>query len=143
MDMDTLRERFLTHLRAGRNASPYTVKNYGNDIGQFLDYCKAQGVGRLSQVDRSLLRSYLAELDGVGYVRASIARRVAELRSFGDFLVQEEVWEHNPFRLVSAPRQSRHDPNLYPRQSEPGAGGLYAGASAGWDLGFVLGAALW
>ena len=102
--MDKLLEQFLTYLRAGRNSSPYTVKNYGNDIGQFLDYCGEQGVNSLGQVDRSLLRSYLAELDGAGYVKASIARRVAELRSFGDFLVREEVLERNPFRLVSAPR---------------------------------------
>jgi integrase/recombinase XerC len=102
--MDSLLERFLTYLRAGRNASPYTVKNYGNDIGQFLDYCRAQGVSSLAQVDRLLLREYLAELAAAGYVEASVARRVAELRSFGDFLVREGVLERNPFRAVGAPR---------------------------------------
>jgi integrase/recombinase XerC len=102
--MEELLERFLTHLQTSRNASPYTLKNYGNDIGQFLGYCRAQGVGSLEQVDRSLLRRYLEELDKVGYVKASIARRVAELRSFGDFLVQQELLERNIFRMVSAPR---------------------------------------
>ena len=104
MGMDGLLERFLTYLRAGRNASPYTVKNYRSDIGQFLDYCRAKGVGSIEQVDRSLLRAYLAELDAAGYVKASIARRMAELRSFGDFLVREDVLERNPFRTVGAPR---------------------------------------
>lgn len=108
--MDTLLEQFLTYLHVGRNASPYTIKNYRNDIGQFLDYCRAHGVGSLEQVDRSLLRSYLAELDATGYVKASIARRVAELRSFGNFLVREDVLERNPFRLVSAPRVPRRLP---------------------------------
>jgi integrase/recombinase XerC len=108
--MESLLERFLTYMRAGRNASPYTVKNYGHDIGQFLDYCRGQGVSSLDQVDRTLLRSYLAELDAAGYVKASIARRVAELRSFGDFLVREEVLERNVFRLVSAPRIPRRLP---------------------------------
>ena len=110
MDMERLLKRFLTYLQAGRNASPCTVKNYGNDIGQFLNYCRAQGVSSLEQVDRSLLRSYLAELDTAGYVKASIARRVAELRSFGDFLMREDVLERNPFRLVSAPRIPRRLP---------------------------------
>jgi integrase/recombinase XerC len=104
LGMDGLLERFLTYLRAGRNASPYTVKNYRNDIGQFLDYCRARGVGSIEQVDRLLLRAYLAELDAAGYVKASIARRMAELRSFGDFLVREDVLERNPFRTVGAPR---------------------------------------
>ena len=79
MDMDRLLERFLTYLRAVRNASPYTIKNYGHDIAQFLDFCRAHGVSSLEQVDRPLLRSYLSELDAAGYVKASIARRVAEL----------------------------------------------------------------
>jgi site-specific recombinase XerD len=61
-------------------------------------------VGSLAHVDRSLLRNYLAELDAAGYVKASIARRVAELRSFGDFLLREGELARNPFRLVSAPR---------------------------------------
>ena len=111
MDMERLLEQFLTYLRVSRNGSVYTVKNYGTDIGQFLGYCRAQGIGSLEQVDRSLLRNYLAELDAAGYVKASIARRVAELRSFGDFMVREEILEHNPFRLIRAP----HVPKRLPR----------------------------
>ena len=110
LGMDGLLERFLIYLRAGRNASPYTVKNYRSDIGQFLDYCRAKGVGSIEQIDRSLLRAYLAELDATGYVKASIARRMAELRSFGDFLVREDVLERNPFRTVGAPRIPRRLP---------------------------------
>ncbi|RLC99012.1 MAG: recombinase XerC [Chloroflexi bacterium] len=102
--MEKLLKRFLTYMQAARNASPYTVKNYGSDIGQFLGYCQTQGVDAPQQIDRSLLRGYLAELDESGYVKASIARRVAELRSFGNFLVREQVLERNPFRLISAPR---------------------------------------
>jgi len=101
--MRDLLDRFLNHLQA-QNASPYTIKNYGNDIGQFLDYCREQGVSALAQVDRPLLRNYLAELDDVGYVKASISRRVAELRSFGNYLVREKTLERNPFRAISAPR---------------------------------------
>ena len=103
-DMDALLARFLLYLRASRNASPYTIKNYRTDIRQFLDYFREHGGSSLTKVDRPLLRNYLADLDAVGYVKASIARRLAELRSFGDFLVLEDVLDHNPFRLVSAPR---------------------------------------
>lgn len=108
--MDRLLEQFLTYLETGRNASPYTIKNYSNDIGQFVDYCRGQGVSSPEQVDRSLLRSYLAELNAAGYVKASIARRVAELRSFGDFLMREGMLERNPFRTISAPRVPKRLP---------------------------------
>jgi len=39
-----------------------------------------------------------------------LARRVAELRSFGDFLVREEILERNPFRMISAPRTPKRLP---------------------------------
>ncbi|HHN93973.1 MAG TPA: tyrosine recombinase XerC [Anaerolineae bacterium] len=103
-DLEHLLTRFLTHLQTARDSSPYTVKNYGTDIGQFLAYCRERGVRSPAQIDRALLRRYLAELDAVGYAKASIARRVAELRSFGDFLVREEVLPGNPFRSINAPR---------------------------------------
>jgi len=108
--MDELLNRFLVYMQAGQNASPYTIKNYRTDIGQFLGYCRGQGVSAPGQVDRALLRGYLGELDAAGYVKASIARRVAELRSFGDFLVREGVLEYNPFRMVSAPRAPKRLP---------------------------------
>lgn len=107
--MQELLDRFLNYMEA-QNASPYTIKNYGTDIGQFLDYCQAQRISSPEKVDRTLLRNYLAELDAAEYVKASIARRVAELRSFGDFLVREKVLERNPFRTVSAPRTPKRLP---------------------------------
>jgi integrase/recombinase XerC len=109
--MDEQLKRYLTYMRTSRNASPYTIKNYRTDIKQFFGYCSARGITSLDAIDRSLLRSYLAELDEQGYVKASVARRLAELRSFGRFLVQDGVLARNPFRLVSAPRV----PKLLPR----------------------------
>ena len=108
--MDELLGRFLTYLQAARNASPYTIKNYATDIGQFLSYCQARRVDSPEQINRSLLRSYLAELNEAGYVKASISRRVAELRSFGDFLVREQILERNPFRTISGPRVPKRLP---------------------------------
>ncbi|NLF01901.1 MAG: tyrosine recombinase [Anaerolineales bacterium] len=103
-------QRFLDYLETRRNASPYTIKNYGTDIGQFLDYCTAQGVGSPAEIDRPLLRGYLAHLSAEGYAKASIARRVAELRSFGAFLVREGVLTRNPFRVISGPRAPKRLP---------------------------------
>ena len=111
LDMRGLLEQFLTYMCVGRNASPYTIKNYRNDIGQFLDYCAKQGVSSIGLVDRLLLRRYLAELDGTGYAKASVARRVAELRSFGDYLVREKVLDRNVFRLINAPRVPKRLPH--------------------------------
>jgi tyrosine recombinase XerC len=94
---------YLTSLER-ENASPYTIKNYGTDIRQFLDYCAEQEVQALEDITRDFVRQYMAELMETGYARASIARRVFELRAFGDYLLQKKHWDQNLFRRIHAPR---------------------------------------
>lgn len=102
-------DRYLTHLEQD-NASPYTVKNYGTDIGQFLDFCRKQAIHTPDQLTREIVRNHLSELGEDGYVRASIARRVFELRAFGDYLKRQKVWEQNLFRRIYAPRVPQRRP---------------------------------
>lgn len=112
LKMNALREwlaRYLQHLER-ENASYYTIKNYGTDIEQFLTYCETCGVKTLDGLRRDLVRDYLAKLDEDDYVRASIARRVFELRAFGDYLVRAKAWEQNLFRRIYAPRLPRRLP---------------------------------
>ncbi len=102
-------EQYLQFLDR-ENSSPYTVKNYRTDIGQFLAYCAERKVTTLEQLDRDLVRDHLAELSELEYVKASIARRVFELRAFGDYLLRNKAWEDNLFRRIYAPRVPRHLP---------------------------------
>jgi len=94
---------YLTFLER-ENASPYTIKNYGTDIGQFLAYGMEQQITTPEALECDLVRAYFAELLEVGAARASVARRLFELRAFGDFLVRRSVWPQNLFRRIHAPR---------------------------------------
>ncbi|MDY0019659.1 MAG: tyrosine recombinase XerC [Anaerolineae bacterium] len=96
-------ERYLDSLEQ-ENASYYTIKNYGTDITQFLNYCAEQEARTLEALTREMVRNYLQVLDELGIARASIARRVFELRAFGDYLVRARAWEQNLFRRIYAPR---------------------------------------
>jgi integrase/recombinase XerC len=108
-ELESWLDRYLSSLEAD-NASPYTVKNYGTDISQFLDYCDDHEIDTLDGLDRDLVRTYMAELNEDGYVRASVARRVFELRAFGDYLVRHHAWAENLFRRIYAPRVPRKLP---------------------------------
>lgn len=103
--------KYIRYLTVAENASEYTVRNYGNEIEEFIDFAERDGVGTWSDVDRDVVRRYLAWLQSQGYARASIARRVSELRSFGRFLVREEIVELTPFRGVSAPKTPQRLPD--------------------------------
>jgi integrase/recombinase XerC len=109
--MDEHLNKFITYLIAEKNASPYTIKNYRHEIGEFLDFLKEQGIDSWDGVDRYILRRYLAWLQAEGYVKASITRRISELRSFCRYLMREDILDTNPIRAISSPKIPKRLPN--------------------------------
>ena len=103
-------DRFVTYLVNERDASRYTVKNYSHEIGEFIEFARGQGVTRLEQIDRVVLRLYLTKLSAERIAKSSIARRVSELRSFGKFLVRQGMLHANVFDSVSAPSPDKRLP---------------------------------
>ncbi len=109
--MDEHLDKFITYLIAEKNASFYTIKNYRHEIRQFLGFLKEQGIDSWDGVDRYVLRRYLAWLQAEGYVKASIARRISEMRSFCRYLVREDILDTNPIRTISSPKIPKRLPN--------------------------------
>jgi integrase/recombinase XerC len=101
-------EEYIQHLRAERDASAHTVRNYRADLAQFLAYlCERQGDGpdpTPACVDQLVVRGFLARLHGEKLARSSVARKLAALRSFFRFLCRRGVLPANPAELVQAPR---------------------------------------
>jgi integrase/recombinase XerC len=104
-------ERFLIYLVTERGASPNTLRNYGNEISEFIAFASDRGVERWEDVDVTLIRAWMASLHRADYHPASIARRLYELRSCFRFLVREGVVNDNPAALVSPPKQPRTLPD--------------------------------
>jgi len=108
--MENALESFTMYLRAERNASPLTVRNYIHDIQGFFSFLHHKEVQELGQVDRHLLRDYLAWLLGRNYVKSSIARKLSALRTFYRYLVRENLVEADPVRAISAPKLEKRLP---------------------------------
>jgi integrase/recombinase XerC len=106
--------QFLEHLRYERNVSAHTLRNYSSDLEQFRDYLATIGkIGDIavSEIDHLTIREWMASLHGLNKKKTSIARKLASLRTFFQFLVRESVLETNPAKLVSTPRVERKLPN--------------------------------
>ncbi len=108
-------DQFITYLLVERNASPYTARNYRREVGEFLRFLKGEGVSSLQEIDRQVLTRYLLWLRAKGYAKASIRRRISELRSFFRYLVGQKIVESNPIEAISAPKV----PQRLPRYLKP------------------------
>ena len=104
-------DRFLLYLQAERGASPYTLRNYGAEINEFIAFAAERGVNAWGDVDVALIRAWMASLHRADYHPASIARRLYELRSCFRYLVREKMVAENPAALVSPPKQPRTLPD--------------------------------
>jgi integrase/recombinase XerC len=106
-------DQFLQHLKYERNVSPHTYRNYASDLEQFkahlLSIEKREDVP-LDAIDRLTIREWMSSLHG-DHKKTSVARKLASLRTFFQFLVREGRLETNPARLVATPKVERKLPN--------------------------------
>ncbi len=114
--MEQLLFQFFDHLRYERNVSEHTLRNYRSDLSQFLDYLSPDlGSGKrnppdIHEIDHLTIREWLSTLHLAQKKKASVARKLAALRTFFQFLVREGVIELNPAKLVSTPRLEKRLP---------------------------------
>jgi len=117
--LDHYLTQFLDHLRYERNVSIHTLRNYESDLTQFFEFLspakETKQKGRrtepsLKQIDHLTIREWLSSLHSDHKKKTSIARKLAALRTFFQFLVREEVIESNPAKLVATPRKEKKLP---------------------------------
>jgi len=117
--MQTIVGRYTDYLRAGKNASPNTVRTYiaalegnklrGREKG-FFQFLFARKVESLQSVNRQTLRDYMAWLMEAGVARTTIANKMSAIRSFYRYLHREGVIKENPLENVTSPKLDRRLP---------------------------------
>ncbi|HEY2867802.1 MAG TPA: tyrosine recombinase XerC [Pyrinomonadaceae bacterium] len=113
MKLTDVLTQFLQHLKYERNVSPHTLRNYESDLMQFRDHLlkieKRDDVP-VADIDRLTIREWMAGLHG-DHKKTSVARKIASLRTFFQFLIREGVVESNPAKMVATPKIERKIPN--------------------------------
>ncbi|MBU0495019.1 MAG: tyrosine recombinase XerC [Chloroflexi bacterium] len=109
--MEAILNRFIVYMQVQRNSSPYTVRNYRHEITQFMTYLRTQEqVEDWGAVDRHMVRRFLTYLAEAEYARASIARKLTEIRSFYKWMQNEGLVLDNPIQGVSTPKADKRLP---------------------------------
>ncbi|MFY9628561.1 MAG: tyrosine-type recombinase/integrase, partial [Methylocystis sp.] len=100
--------------RARRNDSPHTLRNYGADLKEFLEYFSPPGTEppAPSAIDLLSLREWLGHLYERDQKPATIRRKLASLRALYKFLRREHRVERDPARLLRLPRMPKTLPEV-------------------------------
>lgn len=111
--MEEAVSQFLNFLTVEKGASLNTVAAYRNDIQQFAAFCAVGKSGSRTpwaQVDRARIQEYMRSLQSKDYADATIARKVAAIKSFFGFLQAEGITTTDPTESLSSPRVGKSLP---------------------------------
>lgn len=117
-------DSFLNHLAMEKGFSGNTVEAYRNDLYQLADFVSGQsgmrgGAPQWSGVDRNLLINYILDLKERNYAPATVARKVAAVKSFFDFLVADGLIRSDPTENITSPKVGKSLPKpLSPSEVE-------------------------
>ena len=103
---------FVTKLEHEKGFSEHTLRAYHKDLLQFDNFLKEEKRNSLESVNHLLLRRFLAVLRSKNYSKATIARKLASIRSFFKFLICEGELVSNPFEMLRTPKQDKKLPHF-------------------------------
>jgi len=100
--------RFIKSL-SGRNLSTHTAIAYQTDIRQFLSFLTENDmtVDSATQITRTHILDYLAHLAGLGRSGVTRARKLAAIREYCKFLVDEQILPASPTEHIVRPKKER------------------------------------
>jgi len=104
-------ERFVAHLAVERGYSAHTLRAYENDLNDYMTWAERSDTDPHTSSARDI-RRYLAHLDAAGYARRTIARRLASIRRYFSYLVDESMVAVDPTQGVGTPRVGRSVPKV-------------------------------
>lgn len=103
---------FIAYLKVEKNASPHTVRNYAEDLSQFLAFMEKEGAHFPDEVDYLAIRHFLALMQQRAYERRTIARKLSAIRSFFRYLHREGQLTDTSWASVSTPRTGKKLPKF-------------------------------
>lgn len=122
--------QFLEHLEHERGVSPHTLRGYGRDLFDFSEFvlggapaggaaganggaaAAEAGILDPAAVDALAIRGFLAHLRDRNASKATIARKLAAVRSFFKYLVRRSIIAASPAEGIRTPKQDRRLPRF-------------------------------
>ncbi len=112
-------ERFIRYIKFEKRYSPHTVSAYQSDLDQFISFLNnleketpppAPVITHPSEISHYHIRNWMVELMNDNIRARSINRKIATLRKYFKFLLQEGVITINPASKINTPKIPKNLP---------------------------------
>jgi integrase/recombinase XerC len=105
-------EQFIAYLKFEKRYSPHTVAAYESDLAQFFQYLNHPdpAIHHPAEVTHHHIRNWMVELMEQKLTMRSINRKVATLRKYFKFLLQNQTIAATPTARIQTPKISKQLP---------------------------------
>ncbi|MES2112494.1 MAG: tyrosine-type recombinase/integrase [Bacteroidota bacterium] len=112
-------DRFIRYIKFEKRYSPHTVSAYQSDLDQFISFLNNPDkltptpepeIIHPSQITHHQVRNWMVELMNHKIIARSINRKIATLRKYFKFLLQEGIIEINPASKITTPKIPKNLP---------------------------------
>ena len=104
---------FLKFLQQEYNYSNNTIAAYKNDLGQFMSYLQEHNLnssGSWRSIGAEKINEYVSYMKDQPYASSSVARKVAAVKSFFNFLHSNQIIDENPTSDIDSPKVKKRLP---------------------------------
>ena len=110
--MDECIAQFLNFLAVEKNASSNTIAAYRNDLGQFQKFAGAADGEKdaWAKIDGKKVVGFVEDLRERQYKDATVARKIAAVKSFFGFLAAEGLVPQDPTEQLKSPQVGKSLP---------------------------------
>jgi len=104
--------RFIQYIQFEKRYSPHTVSAYQSDLDQFIRFLNTpeETITHPSEITHHLIRNWMVSMMSEDITARSITRKIATLRKYFKFLLQEGVITHNPASKINTPKSPKNLP---------------------------------
>jgi len=104
--------RFIQYIQFEKRYSPHTVSAYQSDLNQFILFLNTpeETITHPSEITHHLIRNWMVSMMSEDITARSITRKIATLRKYFKFLLQEGIITHNPASKINTPKSPKNLP---------------------------------
>jgi len=106
-------DSFIAYMKTEKMASPSTIYGYRKEVGKFIDYITSINITDINLISTSTVRQYFYHAkENRGLCQSSLSKIIAIVKSFFNYLEEEEIIDKNPTRKIRIPKKISRIPSV-------------------------------
>lgn len=103
---------YINYLRDEKGLTENTLEAYIRDVGSFKNYMKDNNIEKLGDANKTIVITYLMDLQKKGRATSTISRNLASIRSFFQYLLNHNIIQEDPTLNLKPPKIEKKIPDI-------------------------------